>query len=590
MTRSSILTALENMLEFLQEDSALLMVREKHDSLLQRVRALQEKAASPGEVLYVGILGGTGVGKSTLINALAEKRISQPSDRRPFTDRAVVYRHKDVPRGLEEISDFVRNPDALHDLETVKDLILLDLPDFDSTAAENRKTVLKILPSLDAVVWVVSPEKYADSALYQFLSKTAIHRENFTFVLNKADELMTQNPAEPHTRLKEVLGDLAFRLKHEAGVEQPRIFSLSAAQEFEKQTESPILKDEFARFREFLMVRRDTKEIASIKTSNLLEEVRQLSAELNAAVKPAEKAAALESLKSADAKEEWDEQGSGLRVIEQEKRLAEILFWLLMSEDRSISPVKWGMKLAGIGRSFTARGTGARLDEVFRDAAEASGRNRRSDLQRMIARTDSELLLAFNRAEAYQSEEKPEQIIASAVSKASASFATQVEMARNALSGSRSKWTRFFQKLIMLLPFPVLIVKLSGADALATWLDHPSFLGALKIALQFLTSIFGPEGLTGLVALLVCEMFLVWYLASRRIKYMEKVSNRLAKSAIEFVNDALDSVSRKMRSDRKAIFERIEHGIDRLNSLNEFLGNASPPSASSVPPLLGKSA
>ncbi len=590
MTRFSILTALENMLVFLQEDSALLMARDERDSLLQRVRTLQEKAASSGEVLYVGILGGTGVGKSTLINALAEKNISQPSDRRPFTDRAVVYRHKDVPSGLEEISDFVRNPDALHDLGTVKDLILLDLPDFDSTAEENRKTVLKILPSLDAVVWVVSPEKYADSALYQFLSKTTIHRENFTFVLNKADELITQNPAEPHTRLKEVLGDLAFRLKHEAGVEQPRIFSLSAAQAFEKRTESPILKDEFTRFREFLMVRRDAKEIASIKTSNLLEEVRQLSAELNATVKPAEKAAALESLKSGDAKEEWDEQGPGLRVIEQEKRLSEILFWLLMSEDRSISPVKWGMKLAGIGRSFTARGTETRLDEVFRDAAEASGRNRRSDLQRIIARTDSELLLAFNRGEAYQSEEKPEQVIASAVSKASASFAGQVEMARNALSGARSKWTRFFQKFIMLLPFPVLIVKLSGADVIATWLDHPSFLGALRIAVQFLTSIFGPEGLTGLVALLVCEMFLVWYLASRRIKYMERVSNRLAKSAIELVSDALDSASSKMRSDRKALFERIEHGINRLNSLNEFLGNASQPSASSVPPVLGKSA
>ncbi|MBI5248959.1 MAG: 50S ribosome-binding GTPase [Desulfomonile tiedjei] len=567
MTRSSILSALENLLGFLQEDAALLMVPEVRDPVLERVRALLDKAAVPAETLYVGILGGTGVGKSTLINALAGKSISQPSDKRPFTDRAVVYRHRDVPRGLEEISDLFRNPDALHDSEVVKDLLLLDLPDFDSVVEDNRKTVLKILPFVDSVVWVVSPEKYADSAFYQFLRKTAIHKENFTFVLNKADELVTKGQPEPHTRLKEVLGDLAFRLKHEAGVERPRIFSLSAAQEFLQETDSSILRDEFIRFREFLMVKREAKEIASIKTINLLEEVRQLGAELDAIVKPAQKAAVLASLKSEDIEEARDERGANLKVIEQEKRLAEILFSLLMSEDRSISPVKWGMKLASIGRSFSVRGTDTRLEEVFRDIAEAIGRTRRSDLEKITARIDSELLLAFSRTEAYRPENKPDRVIASAVSKVSAAFARQVETARNALAGRRSRWTRFFQKLLMLLPVPLLAVKLAGTDAVAAWFDEPSFSGALRVSIQLFTSIFGTEGLTGLVALLVCEMLLVWYLASRRIKYMEGASNGLARSAIELVDGTLATVSGRIRADRRELIERIERGINRLSKV-----------------------
>ena len=78
----------------------------------------------------MGILGGTGVGKSTLINALAESEISCPGDRRPFTDRAVLYRHKDARPDLEDLSHRLRDPDALHEIDSIRDLVLIDMPDF----------------------------------------------------------------------------------------------------------------------------------------------------------------------------------------------------------------------------------------------------------------------------------------------------------------------------------------------------------------------------------------------------------------------------------------------------------------------------
>lgn len=590
MVRSSIPALLEKTLEFLQEDGALLMAPAVRESSIQKVRALLDKSRNPGEVLYVGIVGGTGVGKSTLINALAQKDISQPSDRRPFTDLAVVYRHEETPRGLEGISELVRNPDALHDSEPVKDLVLLDLPDFDSVVEDNRNTVLKVLPFLDAVVWVVSPEKYADSAFYQFLGKTAIHQENFTFVLNKADELVARGESDPHAKLKDVLGDLTFRLKHEGGIEQPRIFSLSAAQEFRQESEVPVLANEFRRFREFLMARRDAKEIASIKTVNLLEEIRQITADINSAASPKDKAALLTSLKSVSVDERTEEQGPNLKLIEQEKRLAEILYSLLIGSDRSISPVKWGMRLAGLGRTRPPTGTESQLDEVFRNASEIIGKSKSRDLEKITARIDSEILLALAPTGGHQLEDQPEQAIANAISRASVAFAGRVERARNALAGSRSKWTRFFQKLVLLLPVPLLVIRLSGPDAIGAWVDQPSFKGTLKITLHFLTSLFSADGLTGLVALLVCEFFLIWYLASRRVKSIERAANRLTQYAIELVRSTLDSVVRQIKSDRSALLERIEQSIHRLEALNESCDGALRATAPSDQELHGNSA
>ena len=93
-----------------------------------------------------GILGGTGVGKSTLINALAKSQISDASDKRPFTDHAVVYRHKRYPSGAgRDLQRSYAKMMLVHDSDIIKDLVLLDLPDFDSVEQDNRKAVLEIL-------------------------------------------------------------------------------------------------------------------------------------------------------------------------------------------------------------------------------------------------------------------------------------------------------------------------------------------------------------------------------------------------------------------------------------------------------------
>ena len=283
------------------------------------------------------------MGKSTLINALAREKISDSSDRRPYTDKAVVYRYRDTARGLEKVSDLIRSPDAVHSAEEIRDLVLLDLPDFDSVEESNRHTVLRLLPELDSIVWVVSPEKYADAIFYRMVGNTGMHRDSFMFVFNKADELVGDGAPDRHGKLKEIQGDLTFRLRHEAGVEEPRVFSLSAANECRGTGYDTALAFEFQRFRDVLMVRRDAKEIASIKTVNLIEETRRLLSDLDAKIVPEEKARILKSICEMQAADLPEPYERGVEIYEHEKTLQTCIMRHLVSDDSSIAPVQWAM-------------------------------------------------------------------------------------------------------------------------------------------------------------------------------------------------------------------------------------------------------
>ncbi len=570
VNRSSVAHILEKLQAFLQSDGALLLPQPYRDDCLHKTRSLLEKAREPGEVLYVGILGGTGVGKSTLINALAREKISDPSDRRPFTDRAVAYRHSDTPRGLEKVSHLLREDDAVHSSDTIRDLILLDLPDFDSRDEKNRSTVMEILPMLDAVVWVVSPEKYADAVFYEMVRQTAMHRENFTFVLNKADELLGDENRAPHARLMEVLGDFTFRLKHEAGVEEPRTFSLSAVAEFHGTRTEPVLEEEFSRFRQFLMVRRDAKEIASVKTVNLVEETRRLVNGLIEHIRPDDTARILDSIGEIQFRGPDADLRSGLKSAEQENKLADALLPVLRDADASIWPVKGAMRLLTLAhRSHAAKTPADRLEDIFQATAEALARDRRVDLERIAARMDSELLLAFQQPAASGETNRPEAVIAGAIEEASSSFAEKVENRKAAMGGKFSRWRRFRQKFVLCLPVPILVLKLARPEIVEAWLNQPTVSGAVKMALGFLTALFGWEGLIALVALLIFQVILACFLAARRIRKIEKDARRLARYAVNRLDESLDVAERRVQESRKNEIQRIRQGIDRLNAIRK---------------------
>ncbi|MDR7360391.1 hypothetical protein J2S64_004082 [Paeniglutamicibacter sulfureus] len=100
-------------------------------------------------------------------------------------------------------------------------LILLDLPDFDSTVAANREIATKLAGQVDVLIWVLDPQKYADAAVHHdFIRPLATHGSVTLVVLNQIDKLK-ENQREP------VMDSLRSILLAD-GLASPRILGVSA--------------------------------------------------------------------------------------------------------------------------------------------------------------------------------------------------------------------------------------------------------------------------------------------------------------------------------------------------------------------------
>lgn len=170
------------------------------DSALAEVYDVLERATSRRSLsanhTVVGFFGATGSGKSSLFNAMTGTEIATVAARRPTTAEplAAVWGSE----GSDPLLDWLKvgNRHLMDDGggQLVDDggghLILLDLPDFDSTAAEHRLIVEKMAGQVDVLVWVMDPQKYADAAVhYGFLRPLAAHGAVTLVVLNQVDRL-----------------------------------------------------------------------------------------------------------------------------------------------------------------------------------------------------------------------------------------------------------------------------------------------------------------------------------------------------------------------------------------------------------------
>src|SRR5215207_910645 len=87
-------------------------------------------------LLVVMLMGGTGVGKSTLLNALAGAPIAQAAFTRPTTRDPVVYFHHSVrSERLDPALRLCRL--AQHDRAGLEQKIIVDPPDLDSNDLAN---------------------------------------------------------------------------------------------------------------------------------------------------------------------------------------------------------------------------------------------------------------------------------------------------------------------------------------------------------------------------------------------------------------------------------------------------------------------
>jgi GTP-binding protein EngB required for normal cell division len=161
---------------------------------LQPARDLLAKAGARialGEATVVALAGATGSGKSTLFNALAGQELSAPGVRRPTTGtaHACVWGEEGTPQLLDWLGVPRRHVQPDPD-PALDGLVLLDLPDHDSTAVQHRLEVDRLVQLVDVLVWVLDPQKYADAAVHdRYLRPHAEHAGVLVVVLNQVDRL-----------------------------------------------------------------------------------------------------------------------------------------------------------------------------------------------------------------------------------------------------------------------------------------------------------------------------------------------------------------------------------------------------------------
>ena len=140
--------------------------------------------------------GSTGAGKSTLVNSLVGRRVTEPGVLRPTTRSPVLVHNPADAEWFDAriLPDLARTTGATGDpgaLQLVAadsvptGLAILDAPDIDSVEERNRTLAAQLLAAADLCLFVTSAARYADQVPWDFLKAAAERSTAVAVVLDR---------------------------------------------------------------------------------------------------------------------------------------------------------------------------------------------------------------------------------------------------------------------------------------------------------------------------------------------------------------------------------------------------------------------
>ncbi|WP_371863265.1 GTPase [Nocardioides psychrotolerans] len=204
------------------------------DDLVDEAEAIAGRAAGrlklSAQHTVVGIAGATGSGKSSTFNALTGLELSAVGVRRPTTSwaSACVWGTEGATELLEWLGIPPRHQttrdsmlDTRREDASMAGVVLLDLPDHDSTEVSHHLEVDRLVLLTDLLVWVLDPQKYADAAIHdRYLAPLSSHADVMVVVLNHIDIV-------PEDRRESMIADVR-RLLDQDGLRQVPVIAVSA--------------------------------------------------------------------------------------------------------------------------------------------------------------------------------------------------------------------------------------------------------------------------------------------------------------------------------------------------------------------------
>ncbi len=166
------------------------------EAAVQQARAVAQRAQArrglSEELTVVAFAGSTGAGKSTLFNSIVGEEVAKSGVLRPTTSEPLGAIWQETPEtvALLQWLGVTHWHVAADGAATLSDLVLIDLPDHDSTRAAHRAYVDHFVERVDLMIWVLDPQKYADALVHeQYLRRFSRHDDVTVVVLNQVDRL-----------------------------------------------------------------------------------------------------------------------------------------------------------------------------------------------------------------------------------------------------------------------------------------------------------------------------------------------------------------------------------------------------------------